>query len=134
MTPTPEGAMTALEALALLRGMRVFLTSRERIKQPEGSDLFDECIAALAAMQQPVTAWRTDWPEMTMRDSRYPNQLDSGRVIVTLTDGTVTVDRAEKFGDQEPGWFIHQRKVCAWQPFPKAFALAGGAAEGGRDG
>lgn len=39
--------MTPSEAVEFLAGTRLFLTSRERIKQPEGSDLFDEAIDTL---------------------------------------------------------------------------------------
>lgn len=43
--------MDAIEAIKLLKGMRVFVTSRERIKQPEGHDLFDKAIETLEAAE-----------------------------------------------------------------------------------
>lgn len=37
------------EAFNMLSGVRIFVTSRERIKRPEGEDLFDESLETLRA-------------------------------------------------------------------------------------
>ncbi|HXS04872.1 MAG TPA: hypothetical protein VN731_10375 [Rhodanobacter sp.] len=52
--------MEAREAVDLIAGIRVFLATRERIKQPEGLELFDECINVLRG-QIPLP--RKVWPE-----------------------------------------------------------------------
>lgn len=52
--------MDTIEAIKLLKGMRVFVTSRERIKQPEGHDLFDKAIETLEAAES-VAQGGEDW-------------------------------------------------------------------------
>ena len=50
--PVPKGAEhlfeAAREALQEMRHARVFVTSRQRIKRPEGEELYDEVVAKLA--------------------------------------------------------------------------------------
>ena len=78
--------MTAAEALKYLAGMRVFVTSRELAKAPEGCELFDDAIRAidahLARMGEPVGTLRiriNDWKiagipnaMTTLRSGEYP--------------------------------------------------------------
>lgn len=46
---SPVQAEAIARAVENIAGMRVFVTSRERIKHPEGTDLFDESIGTLRA-------------------------------------------------------------------------------------
>lgn len=45
-------------ALDMIAGVRVFVTSRERIKKPEGDELFDESLATIRAHIATLTAER----------------------------------------------------------------------------
>lgn len=65
-TPTPAPAThVAVDALNALAGFRVFVTSREKAKHPEGAALFDKAIetlrAALAAPHGEAAAPRIPW-------------------------------------------------------------------------
>ena len=83
--------MDAAEAIGLLKGMRIFVTSRERIKQPEGDALFDKAIATLeAALPVAVGAGEDaellDWLDaanLKMRMGWKVGKAPAGNVSVT---------------------------------------------------
>ena len=55
------------EALDALESSRVFVTSREKIKHPEGTEWYDERIEALRArLAQPENDFNPDWDAMAV--------------------------------------------------------------------
>ena len=77
MTTKDEALKLALEAL---ESSRVFVTTREKIKHPEGTEWYDECIAALrerlAQPEQEPVAWMCSDESLVhkgyARFSRFP--------------------------------------------------------------
>ena len=61
---TPQERKVMKLALETLESSRIFVTSREKIKHPEGTDWYDERItaieAALAQPEQEPVAWMND--------------------------------------------------------------------------
>lgn len=82
MTTLREAAQQALEAL---ENSRVFVTTREKIKHPEGTEWYDETITALRAAlaQQDKCEWVQDGYE----ESDTWQASCSGRYFM-LEDGT----------------------------------------------
>jgi len=66
-------ANDALDALKFLAGVRVFVTSRERIKAPEGEDLFDAAIKTVrAALTTPAASGGEAVPFGYLRSDAKP--------------------------------------------------------------
>ncbi|THD06159.1 hypothetical protein B1991_14545 [Rhodanobacter lindaniclasticus] len=118
--------MTPREAVQYLSAMRVFVTTRERVKQPEGSDLFDEAIATLDAhLAQPAQA--EGWmPIATAPKGKTEILICGGTYAVgTHSDQPLTQpviafwDRDHWHGPEDNGhdlWW--ECKPTIWQPLP----------------
>jgi hypothetical protein len=65
---TNEERKVMEQALEALESSRVFVTSREKIKHPEGTDWYDERISAikeaLAQPEQEPVAWEQFYPDI----------------------------------------------------------------------
>lgn len=143
--PVNYVSLDAARAIDTLAGMRVFITTRERIKAPEGVDLFDEAIAALRAhapaavpMVPAYEVFRIAGGDVECCQNPTTQQaLDClqdlrscyDEAIAARPAGTVE-DRAKRLLSEDPALYVHIRGPvdqfgCRVAEGPAADALYG---------
>ena len=97
MTTLEQAARQALEAL---ESSRVFVTTREKIKHPEGTEAYDEIIASLRqALEQPTVK---DCLKVEPKQEQKPVAWISGKSLAEVKDFDATAYGRGGFDDAVP--------------------------------
>lgn len=100
MTTLPELEAllaAAIDARRSIEGMRIFVTSKERIKKPEGDDLFDASIRDMTKLHEALPALIAQARELAALKARIAEApvVGDGHVLVALR-------RTEGYEDVHP--------------------------------